>query len=76
MDRTLRRELKSKMLVYWFDTTSYKDLIDLKIKYLDGYFQFYIPKERVSSSSARMFALWITFPAFLLYLKEYQKNLI
>ena len=66
MDRTLRRELKSKMLVYWFDTTSYKDLIDLKIKYLDGYFQFYIPKERVSSSSARMFALWITFPAFLL----------
>ena len=66
MDRTLRRELKSKMLVYWFDTTSYNDLIDLKIKYLDGYFQFYIPKERVSSSSARMFALWITFPAFLL----------
>ena len=43
MDRTLRRELKSKMLVYWFDTTSYKDLIDLKIKYLDGYFQFYVP---------------------------------
>jgi len=66
IDRTLRRELKSKMLVYWFDTTSYKDLIDLRIQYLDGYFQFYIPKERVTSTSARMFALWITFPAFLL----------
>ena len=66
IDRTLRRELKSKMLVYWFDTTSYKNQIDLKIKYLDGYFQFYIPKERVTSTSARMFALWITFPAFLL----------
>jgi len=66
MDRTLRRELKSKMLIYWFDTTSYKDLIDLKIKYENGYFQFYIPKERVTSSSARMFALWITLPAFLL----------
>ena len=66
MDRTLRRELKSKSLNYWFDTISYKDLIDLKIKYSNGYFQFYIPKERVTSSSARMFALWITLPAFLL----------
>ena len=45
---------------------SYKDLIDLKIKYGNGYFQFYIPKERVTSTSARMFALWITLPAFLL----------
>ena len=66
IDRTLRRELKSKIPIYWFDSASYKDLIDLKIKYNDGYFQFYIPKERVTSSSARMFALWITLPAFLL----------
>ena len=66
MDRTLRRELKSKSLNYWFDTISYKNLIDLKIKYSNGYFQFYIHKERVTSSSARMFALWITLPAFLL----------
>ena len=44
----------------------YKNLIDLKIKYGDGYFQFYIPKERVTSSSARLFAFWITLPAFLL----------
>jgi two-component system, OmpR family, osmolarity sensor histidine kinase EnvZ len=66
MDRTLRRELKSRKMSYWFDTTSFKDLIDLKIEYSDGYFQFYIPKERVTSTSARMFALWITLPAFLL----------
>ncbi len=66
IDRTLRRELKSKQFNYWFDTTSYKSLIDLRIKYLNGYFQFYIPKERVTTSSARMFALWITLPAFLL----------
>ena len=66
IDRTLRRELKSKGLNYWFDTTKYKSLIDLRIKYLDGYFQFYIPKERVTSTSARMFGLWITLPAFLL----------
>ena len=66
MDRILRRELKSKNLTYWFDTTSYKNLILLKISHESGYFQFYIPKERVQNSSARMFALWITLPAFLL----------
>jgi len=66
IDRTLRRELKAKFTNYWFDTTSYKNLIDLKIKYKDGYFQFYVPKERVTSSTARIFALWITMPAFLL----------
>ena len=44
----------------------FQDLIDLKIKYLKGYFQFYVPKDRVTNSSARLFALWITFPAFLL----------
>ena len=54
MDRTLRRELKSEFSNYWFDTTSLKDFIDLKIKYLNGYFQFVIPKDRVANSSARI----------------------
>jgi two-component system osmolarity sensor histidine kinase EnvZ len=66
MDRTLRRELKSKNLIYWFDTIKFKDSIDLKIKYLNGYFQFLVPKERITNTSARIFALWITLPAFLL----------
>ena len=66
MDRTLRRELKSKFNNYWFDTTTFKENIDLKIKYLNGYFQFEIPKDRVANSSARIFAMWITLPAFLL----------
>ncbi len=66
MDRTLRRELKSRFVNYWFDTTSLQELIDLKIKYSNGYFQFIVPKDRVTNSSARIFALWITLPAFLL----------
>ena len=66
MDRTLRRELKNKFNNYWFDTTTYKELIELKIEYLNGYFEFLIPKNRVTNTSARLFALWITFPAFLL----------
>ncbi len=68
IDRSLRRELKSKFELgkYWFDTTSYKELIDLRIKYEKGYFKFLIPKDRVTSSSARIFALWITVPAFIM----------
>ena len=68
IDRTLRRELKSGLgnNYYWFDTTVYKELILINIKYKNGYFEFLIPKDRVTSSSARLFALWITFPAILL----------
>ena len=68
IDRTLRRELKSNFNLeeYWFDTTSYKELIDLRIKYEDGYFKFLVPKDRVTSSSARLFALWITVPAIIM----------
>ena len=65
LDRSLRRELKSRNIDYWFDTTSYKTLVDLKIGYKEGYFQFFVPKERLTSSSARIFALWITLPAIL-----------
>ena len=66
MDRTLRRELKNKFKYYWFDTLSYKETVDLKIKYQDGILQFLIPKDRITNSSARLFGLWITLPAFLL----------
>jgi two-component system osmolarity sensor histidine kinase EnvZ len=68
IDRTLRRELKSNMGTqnFWFDTTSYKELIHINIKHNEGYFEFFIPKDRVASSSARIFALWITIPALLM----------
>ncbi|MDC3382318.1 ATP-binding protein [Candidatus Pelagibacter sp.] len=68
IDRTLRRELKSnfKLGEFWFNTTNYKELIDIRIKYEDGYFRFLVPKDRVSSSSARIFALWITVPAIIM----------
>jgi two-component system osmolarity sensor histidine kinase EnvZ len=68
IDRSLRRELKSNFgnNNYWFDTTAYKDLLHINIKHNNGYFEFFIPKDRVSSTSARMFGLWITLPALLL----------
>ena len=68
IDRTLRREFKPRFGPdrYWFDTTRYKELIDIRIKYQDGYFKFLIPKDRLTSSSARIFGLWITVPAFIM----------
>ena len=67
VDRTLRRELKSRFGSdeFWFNTTNYKELIDLRIKYQSGYFKFLVPRDRVTSSSARIFALWLTLPAIL-----------
>ncbi len=65
IDRSLRRELKSQNFNYWFDTTGYKNLIDLKIKYKNGYFQFFIPRERLTTTPVRLFALWITLPGVL-----------
>ena len=67
IDRTLRRELKSRFAleIFWFDTTSYKELVDIRIKYQNGYFKFIVPKDRLTSTSARLFGLWITVPAFV-----------
>ena len=65
IDRSLRRELKSQNFNYWFDTAGYKNLIDLKLKYKNGYFQFFIPRERLATTPVRLFALWITLPAIL-----------
>ncbi len=38
IDRTLRRELKSKFGsgLFWFNTVNYKELVDLRIKYENG----------------------------------------
>jgi two-component system osmolarity sensor histidine kinase EnvZ len=68
MDRSLRQELKSTFGSndYSFDTTTYKDQVAIKIKYRNGSLKIFFPKKRISPSSARIFALWITFPGLLL----------
>ena len=67
MDRSLRRELKPVFgNSYWFDTTSYKKVVQLKIKYKEGILQIFFPKQKISPSSTRIFALWITLPGLLL----------
>ena len=68
MDRTLRRELKPKFNAYWFNTMAHKEVVDLRIKFREGVLQIFFPKERIQASSIRIFALWITLPAFLLIL--------
>ena len=66
MDRTLRRELKTRFNQYWFNTISYEEVVDLRIKFRDGVLQIFFPKERIQASSIRIFALWITVPAILM----------
>ena len=68
VDRSLRRELKSSIGndKFWFSTTDYLELINIRIKYKDGYFEFLVPRDRVTSSSARLFGLWISVPAIFL----------
>ena len=66
MDRTLRRELKLTFNQYWFNTASYKEVVDLRIKFRDGVLQIFFPKERIQASSIRLFVLWITLPTILL----------
>ncbi len=67
IDRSLRRELKRVFgSNFKFDTTAYKELVELQIKFKNGYLQIFFPKNRISPSSARIFALWITFPGLLL----------
>ena len=67
MDRSLRRELKPVFgNSYWFNTTAYKEIVELRIKHQNGYLQIFFPKNKISPSSARIFALWITLPGLLL----------
>ena len=70
MDRSLRRELKSTFgnNNYWFSTTNYTDIVEVKIKVDNKIIQFFFPKEKIATSSVRLFILWITLPSILLIL--------
>ena len=70
IDRTLRRELKSRFGSndYWFDTVTYIDLVDLRIKSDKEAIQIFFPKSKIAPSSVRIFVLWITLPSIILIL--------
>jgi len=68
MDRSLRRELKSVFgnSNYWFNTTKYEDVVEIKVKSSDSTIQVLFPRERIAPSSVRLFILWIILPSLLL----------
>ena len=68
MDRSLRRELKSAFgnNNYWFNTSKFKNAVEIKIKSENEIFEFLVPKEMVSASSVRLFVLWTTLPSIVL----------
>ena len=67
LDRSLRRELKLHFgNSFWFDATSYKNVVDVRIAEQEGVLQILFPKNKIAPSSVRIFALWITIPAIIL----------
>jgi len=84
MDRALRRELKSVFgnNNYWFNTSRFKNAVEIKIKSGTDVIEFLVPKEMVSASSVRLFVLWTTLPSFvliviaLIFLKNQTKPLV
>ena len=84
MDRSLRRELKSVFgnNNYWFNTSKFKNAVEIKIKSGKDVIEFLIPKEMVSTSSVRLFLLWTTLPSLvliiiaLIFLKNQTKPLV
>ena len=84
MDRSLRRELKSTFgnNNYWFNTSKFKNAVEIKIRSGNEVIEFLVPKEMVSASSVRLFLLWTTLPSLfliiiaLIFLKNQTKPLV
>ena len=84
MDRSLRRELKSTFgnNNYWFNTSKFKNAVEIKIRSYNDVIEFLVPKEMVSTSSVRLFVLWTTLPSLvliivaLIFLKNQTKPLV
>ena len=84
MDRSLRRELKSVFgnNNYWFNTSKFKNAVEIKIRSGKDVIEFLVPKEMVSTSSVRLFVLWTTLPSIILiiialiFLKNQTKPLV
>ena len=84
MDRSLRRELKSVFgnNNYWFNTSKFKNAVEIKIRSKNEVIEFLVPKEMVSTSSVRLFVLWTTLPSIvliviaLIFLKNQTKPLV
>ena len=68
MDRSLRRELKSVFgnNNYWFNTSKFKNAVEIRVKSQNNVIEFLVPKEMVSTSSVRLFVLWTTLPSIIL----------
>ena len=84
MDRSLRRELKSVFgnSNYWFNTSKFKNAVEIKIRSGKDVIEFLVPKELISASSVRLFVLWTTLPSLvliiiaLIFLKNQTKPLV
>ena len=70
MNRSLRRELKSAFgnNNYWFNTHKYKEAVEIKIRAGNDVISFLVPKDKIRTSSVRIFILWLILPSIILIL--------
>ena len=68
MDRSLRRELKSAFgnNNYWFNTSKFKNAVEIKIKIKNEVIEFLVPKEMVSSFICKIICFMDNLPSILL----------
>ena len=72
MDRSLRRELKNVFgNSYWFDTTTYKEVVDLRIKYQDWSSYKYFFQKKNCAIVCKNFCIMDNFTRFSFNFNSY-----
>lgn len=67
IDRTLQRELESKLDAdFWFDTTRYEKYVDIRVQIGDDVMRVLAPIDRVIATNGHIFLLWMIGTSFVL----------
>lgn len=67
LDRTLRRSLSDELETdFWFDTTRYRNYVDIRVSVDGGVLRFIALREQVFATTGHIFLLWIVGASTLL----------
>ncbi len=66
-DRTLRQALQDRLdAPFWFDTTRYPAVVDIRVQVPGGVMRIIAPRERAFATQAHIFVLWLAGATVLL----------
>ena len=67
LDRSLKRALSDQITQpFWFDTTRYPGVVDIRIKVKAGVLRIIAPKERAFATTGHIFIFWVLCATMLL----------